>query len=547
LVRGDAFLGGGNDTVLLSDDAQYFGDIFAGAGDFTFELSDDSSFRGTVNAAGNDATVRISDNALYLGTFEEADNLDVIVEGGTLEAPQGETLTFDTLEVQSGGILAVTIDGEDDSQSGFVVNEATFADGSLVSADVQSITGAEGSYTVLTAGTLTGTPDLDFAGEVLPLLFTGELNTTDTEITLDLRRKTAEELGLTAPQSAGYDAFINAALETPLLEQSFLDVESEAELQQQFEGLLPDYAGGPFDFVSRASRQFSKQLSDGKGFFDISPVGGWLEPVYFTGSKDTGDTAEFTTDGWGLSGGIERDFGFGRVGIGLGYATGSVTNTDRQDISSSLFELSGHWRVQSGNFNAFARVSGIRPSFSSTRTFTGELGESEFTYTALGDWEGWAASAMGGMSYNLELSKAFSLRPKAAVDYFWLQEDGYQEDGADEIELLVEDRTSTAATATASMALSYRLGRQRRDNTPLTIELEGGWRSVLIDDLGNTTSSFLEADTFTVGPEALSDGWVSEARIKVGGMDYLWQLGIGAEQIQGDVDLSARFSLTVAL
>jgi len=547
VVRGDAFLGAGEDSVTLSDNARWDGDIFSGTGDFTLTLADDSRFEGTLNPAGENATVLITDQALYSGTFENAENVTVNVEGGTLEAPQGETLVFDELNVGANGTLAVTINEDDDVRSGFEVSEATFEEGSQISADVQSITGVEGAYTVLTADTIEGVPDLDFAGESLPLLFTGELVTTDTDITLDLRRKSAEELSLTQPQAQGYDAFLDQALEAELLETSFLEAEDEAALQEQFEGLLPDYAGGTFDFVTRASRQFTKNLSDGKAFYDISPVGGWLEPIYFQGSKDTGETAAFTNDGWGISAGLERDFGFGYLGFGIGYATGSVTNTERQDISSSVIELSGHWRMKSDNFYAFAKVSGMRPSFSSTRSYIGEINETEFAYTTLGEWDAWAASATGGLSYDLELTRSFSLRPKATFDYYWLQEDGYQEEGAEEIDLLVEDRTSSAATGTVSMAASYKIGRQGRDNTPLTFEIEAGWRSVLLDDLGDTTASFLDADPFTVTPEALDDGWVSEARIKVGGLDYLWQIGIGAEQIQGDIDLSARFSLTVAL
>ena len=547
VVSGDTFLGAGDDSLSLSDNARYDGDIFSGSGSFSLTLADDARFEGTLNAANDSATVIISDQALYSGLFENADSVSVNVLGGTVEAPEGDTVAFNELVVGSNGVLAVTINEDDDIQSGFDVNQATFEEGAQVSADVQSITGVEGSYTILTADTIDGTPELDFAGDALPLLFTGELVTTDTDITLSLRTKSAEELGLSQPQSQAYDSLIIQALEVDLLEQSFLDVEDEAQLQGQLEGLLPDYTGGTFDFVTRASRQFTKNLADGKAFYDISPVGGWLEPIYFEGSKDTGETAAFANDGWGISAGLERDFGFGYLGFGLGYATGTVTNTDRQEISSSVIELSGHWRVRSDNFYAFAKVSGMRPSFSSTRAFVGEIDETEFAYTTLGEWDAWAASATGGLSYDLEVTRAFSLRPKATFDYFWLQEDGYQEEGAEEIDLLVEDRTSSAATGTVSLVASYSLGRQRRDNTPLTIEFEGGWRTVLLDDLGETTASFFEADPFTVNPEALSDGWVSEARIKFGGLDYLWQLGIGAEQIQGDVDISARFSLSVAL
>lgn len=546
-VDGDTYFGAGNDRLLISDDAVYRGDIYSGGGSLEMSLSGTSGFYGMVDAAGVSAQITIADSATLSGTFENSQNVTIAVNGGTLIAPQDEIASFGTLNVGADGSIGVVIDGSDGSNSSFDVTEATFADGSIVRVGVTSIGGVDGTYTILTADTLSGTPDLNLSdGFALPQLFTGTLTRDDQTITLDIRRRSAEELGLTRPQGQAFDAILAQASEYSALEASLLEAGDLDGLLGQFDALLPDYSGGVFDFVTRASRLASRHVADTATTYDISAVGGWIEPFYFRGSKDAGETAGFDTKGFGFSAGIERDAGIGYVGLGFDYATGSVTNGDVQDISTSLIELSGHWRLRKGAFAAFARVSGMRAKMSSTRTFAGTVDETDFSYETTGDWNGWAVSGMAGATYDIAVTPRFTLRPKATVDYFWLKENGYEEDGADIIDLTVAGRTSKALAATTTLTASYSFGRKSLDETPLTLEVEAGWRSALDSQLGATSAYFIDGESFTLTPDALKSGWTTEARLLAGGFDYTWQLGVGAEKTQGDIDLSARAALTIA-
>ena len=546
-VAGDTYFGGGDDRLLLSDDAVYAGDIHSGGGALEMSLSGTSGYYGTVDAGGEAAQITLSDSAVFNGSFANGENVSVDVNGGTLVAAEGETVSFDTLQVAADGSIGIIIDSESGTNSSFDVNQASFADGSILTVGVTSLAGVDGTYEVLTADSLSGSLDLDLSdGFALPLLYTGTLTQDDTSITLDIHRRSAEELGLTGPQSQIFDAVLTQAAEYSLLEASLLEAEDFDSLFGQFDGLMPDYAGGVFDFVTRASRLAARHISDPSISYDVSPVSGWIEPIYFRGSKDAGDTAGFKTQGYGLSLGIERDFGIGYLGLGFDYVGGSVKNGDLQDIGSEVYEIAGHWRLRKGGFAAFARVSGMHAKLSSSRTFETTVEETDYSYTSEGSWGGWALSGMAGATYDLALGSRFSLRPKATVDYYWLKEDGYQEDGADIIDLTVDGRTSKAATATTTLTASYRFGRTSPDETPLTLELEGGWRSVLDSQLGSTTAAFEDGESFTLTPGTLKSGWTTEARLLAGGFDYTWLIGLGAEKTQGDIDLSARAGLSIA-
>jgi hypothetical protein len=584
-IDGDAYLGAGDDVVALSSDSAYEGDIHAGTGDFSMTVSDAAKYAGTIDPSGLATRLTVSDQAEVFATFENADQFNVVVEGGVLGAPQGETVSFGNLTVGSEGAIAVIVDGEEGTASSFDVGTATFAAGSSVQAEVTSLANAAGTYRVLTADTLTGAPELDLETLDLPLLFSGELTAGSNWLDLTIERKTAQELGLTQPQSAAYDAVIAATANSSTLEQSLLDVADVATLQGQIDSLLPDYAGGVFDLTTRATRLASKHVSDDSAiFYEDFPTQVWLEPIYFRGSKDAGETAAFKTDGKGITSGLESNFGFGYVGLSATYVDGKINNGDLrtfatededtgdeedededeadtvteylQTIKGSMWQLGAHWRARSGPLYTFARASVSRVSLSSTRTFAGSVDDTDVFQETAGEWDGLAYAATAGASYGIDLGERFTLKPKAQVEYFRLREDAYAEDGAEAIDLTVEERTSDALMGTGSLIASYRFG-DRRD-TPLTVELEGGWRSVLGGTLGDTVAAFDAVDEdgdgeddtevgeyFTLAPDALEDGWFTEARVLLGGYGYTLQIGASAEQTQGGIDLSARTSFSV--
>jgi hypothetical protein len=425
------------------------------------------------------------------------------------------------------------------------VGSATFASGSKISATFASLSGVEGRYAILTAGSLTGTENLTSAS-AMPVLFNGAISVQGNEVDLTIARKSAADLGLNRTQGQAYDAIFAAGTRTTALGNSLLQAADVATVKGQFNQLMPDNAGGVFDVVTRGSRLAARHIMDADSLFDISDVGGWLEPFYFHGSKDADGASSYGTSGWGLSFGLEKHLTFGYVGVSVAYIGGSVTDGDWQKVKTNEWEAGLFWRKASGPFYTYARVAAGTVSASSTRTFTGEVDDTALGYTAYGSWKGLALSGSAGASYKVTFHNNLSLKPMVAVDYYRLHERGYAETNADAIDLTVDGRTSSALTATPTLTLGWSTGEVTKDYRPITLELEGGPRANLSGDLGTTTAAFVNGNRFSLTPDALKSGWTAEARILGGGFDHSWKIAAGADKTNGGVDYSARASLNVA-
>lgn len=548
VVSGNTYLNDGDDVVRLSGNAAYGGEIHFGDGIAEMTMSNTATFIGELDFDSQSASLILSDSAEFTGTIAGGENLTVDVAGGRFGTGDTDTISFDALTVRSGASLGVYIDGDAGKSSLFDVDSAVFEDGARISATISSLANTAGSYRILTANKLTGLPEFDSTATGLPLLFNGKIAADDQDLILTISLKTAEELDLTRPQGEIYEAIIAAAPADDSIEASLLGVGDVESLQRQFNELLPDHAGGVFDVLTRGSRLAARHVMDDSSMYNISDVGGWVELIYLGGSKSVTETIDYELSGYGISGGLERETAVGYLGFSLAYFAGSVENNGGTGtIDSSQYELAGFWRVASGPFYAFARVSGARVSLDSSRTFTGSIDDKEFTRTTAGSWSGWLYSAAAGASYRFDINRNLSLRPMATIDYFNLSEGGYEEDGGgDAMDLIVADRSSDAMTATTTLTASYSMGRRTHRRRPLTFELEGGRRHILGGELGNTVANFEDGESFTITGEDLRGGWLGEVRVLQGGMDYTWQLAVGADQVRDDIGYTVRGSLSLA-
>ncbi|MCJ2180538.1 autotransporter outer membrane beta-barrel domain-containing protein [Novosphingobium album (ex Hu et al. 2023)] len=550
-IAGNTYFGDGNDTLNLSGDLAYTGDVYFGSGTGTATMAGTSSFTGTMDFAGEIGTLTLNDSATYSGDFANAGNLTVTVNGGTLTPADTSTVSFGTLYVASGGTLGVYVDG--DESSTFNVTNATLEDGASITATVSDLADAEGTYTVLTADSLDVEGSLASSVD-LPFIFDGTVSSDANSIYLTIERKTASELGLTRAAASAWDAVYATAGNDDDLTSSLLQVEDTETLESQVGGLLPDHAGGVFSAVTSGDRLAARHISDDTTMFDISDVGGWLEPVYWNTTRDAGDTAAYKVSGWGISMGAERRTSIGYVGVSYAWLQSSVTDnggTGKLDLGQHDFGL--FWRTAKGPFMAWARLGGAHVSIDSARTFTGTIDDTDFTYEADGKWSGWLLSGLAGASYRYQASRRFSLKPKVELEQMWLKEKGYEETAdSDAIALTVASRTSKALTATPTVTAAYSLGTVSPDWRPLTFQLEAGRREVLSGNLGSTTAYFNGGDSydagesFTITPDSLKGAWIGEASVLAGGYDFTWKLTTRVERTSDSTDVSARASLSVA-
>jgi hypothetical protein len=235
------------------------------------------------------------------------------------------------------------------------------------------------------------------------------------------------------------------------------------------------------------------------------------------------------------------------------WTSGTIHSGTGNDIKANVYELGGFWRLSQGPAYAWAKLAADRISLSSTRTFTGEISSTALTYSAAGKWAGWGLSSAAGASYKLQLPGNFSLKPLASIEYYRLNEHSFTESGSSEIALAVAGRISNATTANTTITAAWSMGKSTHDERPLTIEIEGGRRSLISGALGSTTANFIGSTSipagsqFTIAADPLQSGWLGEARLLMGGFDYTWSLGAGAEQVNGKTNLSIRAGLSMAL
>ena len=138
-------------------------------------------------------SLTLADNSRWLGTVTGGSQLAVTVNGGTFGANAATTTTIGSLNVGANGTLRVYVDGAAGTSSRLIADTATFASGAKVSATVSSLSKAEGTFTVLSAGTLTGAATIDASQLNMPVLYNGTLAAVGNDLQLTIARKTAAQ------------------------------------------------------------------------------------------------------------------------------------------------------------------------------------------------------------------------------------------------------------------------------------------------------------------------------------------------------------------
>jgi len=566
-VTGNTYFGAGStNTITASDVTRWVGSIYVGStgspGSLAMTLNNYAEFdtptNGTINLYNGTGSLTVNNNASFLGSITNGGNFDVIVNGGTFGANATGTTTVHNLTVASGAALNVYIDGTTGTSSKLVANSATFASGAKISLAVNSLTNIASTtpYDVLTATTLSGASTLTTSSLNLPVLFSGAVTTDANNVYIAITKATPAQLGLTTAQTAAYTAILNDSAANTNLQNTLLGVYDTPTLRGRFNELLPDYSGGTFDVVTRATRLADKHYSDDSTMFSISDSSAWLEPIVFNGTRTFGDTPGFKSTGGGMSAGYEKVTPIGNVGFQLAWLTGDSKAAVYQSVKSNEFELGLFWRKSAGPLYIWAGGNLGRESFNSSRTFYGayttttqsSVSTTDFTYNATGHWAGWSAAFNAGVSYTMPLGEHFSLRPRGVLEYDRLEENHYIEVGDNPIALTVDGRNSSQTVATTTLIGQWSSGPSTHEGRPFAVEVEAGRRTWLSGDLGTTTATFETGDVFSINGGHLPSAWVTNFSILQGGLDYTWKVGTDIERgSDKGVAYGVRASISIAM
>jgi uncharacterized protein with beta-barrel porin domain len=547
-ITGDVSFGAGNDSLALSGSSSLTGDVAFGAGTSTLALADTAKITGAVDFGSGTGTLTLGGTSSLSGTISNGGNVAVFLNGGTLNATNTGSVGLASLSASATSTIGVTIDAANGTHTLYdVAGAASFASGSQVQVNLSQVSGSEGDYVIVRAGSLSGAPALD-TETLLPYMFKGGI-TGDSNagtVTLSIAAKSVSELGLSGSLARAYSAVFNALDNDSEIANAYLAITDGSTLNANLRQMLPDHAGGTFEAVTVGSRATARILSDPNGVYRTKDgrLGFWLQQVAFGSAKSVGSTASYDINGWGAGGGAEYLTELGAFGGSLAYIHGSDSSGGSNNaVDSDQYELAAHWRGQWGPLLAFARLSAATINFSGTRHFE----NGDVTRTANGKWDGKLYSATAGASYQFQMGR-FGLRPAVGIDYYRLKEDGYAESGGgDAFNLTVLGRTSDETTANGTVTAGYDFGALNPADGWLRLELEGGRRQIIGGSLGDTTAYFKGGDRFTLVSEDRTNGWTGRARL-YGGTDS-FRIGgeFGAEEQQNHVAISFRATVNFIL
>ena len=520
------------------------GNIYLGSGADTLDIQA-GSVTGTVDFGGGADILSLSGAGSVLrGSLVNSSGLAVTIgTGSLLDAQNAGVVDLASLTTADGGKLGVSID-KDGHTLYNVAGAATFGLDSEILVTLNSVGSAAGTYTILDAGTLTGSANLSDSIVTLPFLFNSHLTSDETtgQVVLDVALKDSGELQLNRSEIAIIDAALDAADLDRAFAATFLSTENATDLKHTLQQLMPEHAGGVFETATKGSRLAAGVLADPK------PLGGlWMQQVAWGSSKSIGDTSSYDLEGWGASMGYDHSVGpLGHIGLTAAYLYGK-DGKDANELISNHYEGGVYWRTSAGPFSAWARGTAAIIDFDSTRNFSATTNIGPVSRAADAKWKGHLYSATGGVAYEARMGR-LSIRPNARVEYYKLTEKGYSETGGgDGFDLTVLGRKSKESAAMGMLTFGYDLMGLEPDSTWMRVEVEGGWRQIMSGSIGHTTASFKDGDPFTLYPEKRKSGWNGAARLLAGGSTMSVVGEVDAEEQRDKASLGARLGVNFAL
>ena len=563
-------------TTTTPTTPEIIGDVLLGSGTNTVNILGGSVTGALSLGGGVNDTLLIDNGAVFEGALTNVNantgaagtGLALNVNNGSLINTSAGTLNLSSLAVGSKGLLYAAINpnaapGATNTLYN-VSGTATLAAGAELGIVLNAPLTTETTYTLIKAGALVDNSGGALSAAAIPYVLTGTeiSNPTANTISVDLKVKTAAQLGLNPAETAAFNAVYASLPNDSGIESALLGQYTKAGFLNVYDQLLPDYAGGVFELTLAASDAVTRATSRVNDIENPSGTrGAWAEEVAFGVNKDkTSQTAGFQGGGFGFVGGLET----GGAGLGAFGLTGSFLTGDIKDphapgdnlASFSEGEGGAYWQAQLGGFRADARAAGGYVLYANRREILltdATTGATTLDRQSKASSSGYTATGHFGVGYQSGPVGIFYFRPQVHGDYFYLNQGAYSEHGGasptgttaaggDGFDLSVAQRNGNEASGTASVVTGFSFGQGFKWRP----ELELGYRDVFTGTAGDTTAHFLAGGSnFTLLPEQIKGGGpVARLDVKADTDFYELNFEAGLEDrtnfTEGDLRISVR-------
>lgn len=502
------------DGVDDADEPAMLGNIYFGAFSDTLNLQN-GVFTGDVSFGNGADVYSLSGGTQATGAIRDSDGLLTLnVTSAKLTITNAEVIDATALTIGSSSSVIFTADpsaaGGAGSNTKFTVASATIGNGAKIGLTVTDLIDGPKQYVVIktdTPGGLTvGTLDQSLVGNS-PYLFVAQASadTAAGEVYVDLRRRTASEMGLTQNQTLAFDAVYEALGEDDDIRDSFLAADSRAEFLERFEQMLPDQGEGLFSSLDSVTRTVSRLTGTRPDLRQrYGPDSFWIQEVNVQVMRDAGVTAGSETKAFGFVGGYES---MGADGGALGATLAFITAEEKDDVakigeetSASLLEAGIYWRRSIGKFTINARGSAGYGWFNGDRVFIDP--SEQLIVKANSEWTGFTGVLSAAASYEFTAGR-FYARPTVSVDYLYLSEESRSEDGSSGgFNQEVDSRTSDRLSTTGELALGATFGRDLWWRP----ELRLGYRQNVGGKMGDTVFRFVGGQWVALPASEAGDG-----------------------------------------
>ncbi len=522
------------DGVDDADEPLIVGEIRLGSGADTVDIQN-GQVDGDISFGDGADSLLISGGARVNSALSDTDGLlDITVSNGILDARQTGAIDVTSLNVGANGNLIVTIDPASSSAGGFNVNgAATFADGAGLGVRFNSLLQSDSQrFTIVNADSLTyGAIDTASLDENSPYLFvaTAGADIAAGDVYVDVRRRTADEIGMIGSETAAFNSIYNAFDDDEALLALFLGQTDREDFMNLYQQMLPDHSGGSLSSLATGVDAVTRALVGRNQTAAKGETSAWLQEINFYAEKDTDQAYGFEAEGFGVAGGVERGTENGALGFSFAFTSSDLEDPESQAeevLSANLLELGVYWRAQGEQWTTWARAAAGYAYFDSTRQLVGP----GILRRAEADWNGFTATIAGGISYEGQLGDGWYYRPEFMAEYFMLHEGNRREEGGGNgFDLEIDERDGSMLTATAAVSIGKTFGKDGW----MRPELKIGYRHNLSFDAGETIARFVSGGSdFTLNGDAIEGGGpIVGLRLNIGNELGMLSLEADAEMI----------------
>ncbi len=490
------------------------GDIILGSGDDRLELT-----AGSVNSDvsfGDGADVlTIDGGAVLSGAISDSDGMLVMdVRDGLLTLGGDTNLSLTSASFGPAARLQLTLANSSTGIIGATFNASgviSFAQGAAIAPVLNTLIGDGGSFGFLQAGSLNieGTLDSLLDPALLPYLYEVDLHQSanGNTLVLDLRRRTAGELGFDTNQAAAYDAWFTALSSSgdAALEAGFAQLTTRGDFLSAYDQILPEFGSAALQFTlantDGAAGAIATRLDNlHRGY---GTEGGlWAQEIgYYLDRNLTSISQPYHGYGAGIAAGIDSPFGpFDAIGIAISAFSNEISQSIGFDkpLSTKSVQIGVYSGSRFAGIDFESNASIGIDDFNSNRA----LNFGDIVRTAKAGWTGHHFAGTSRLSYDFTAGRWF-VRPSVSLDYLWLKENAHSETGGGTgFDLDIQARTSKSFSGSAALTFGRMFGK--RDESWWSPRLRVGARNEFQSNTASTTASFAGfTDTFTLTPPQL--------------------------------------------